>query len=137
MNAKQQRHWIALSVACIASLAGLARAEPPAAQDSPSYDAALAQRLGADERGMKRYVLVILKTGPAVNLDKQATAKLFDGHMANINRLANEGKLVVAGPLQKNAQNYRGIFIFNTSSVEETAVLLKTDPAIAGGLLAY
>ena len=86
---------------------------------------------------MKKYVLVILKTGPAVNVDKQTTAKLFDGHMANINRLAKEGKLVLAGPLEKNAHNYRGIFVFNTSSVEETEVLLKTDPAIAGGLLAY
>ena len=45
--------------------------------------------------------------------------KFFEGHMENINRLAKEGKLVVAGPFMKNDRNYRGIFIFNCKTVEE------------------
>ncbi len=51
--------------------------------------------------------------------------------MANINRLAKEGKLVVAGPFMKNDKNYRGIFVFNCSTVEEAQKLVETDPAVA------
>ena len=72
-----------------------------AAQSSnPKYDSVLAKSLGGDDYGMKMYVLVILKTGTA-SFDKKKTDSLFQGHMANIGRLANEGKLIVAGPLKK------------------------------------
>lgn len=113
-----------------------------AAQEAPptapaSYDAPLAARLGADERGMKGYVLVILKSGPRAAIPKEEEAKLFTGHMANLNRLANEGKLVVAGPLAKNDRQYEGIFVFNVKTVKEAETLLSTDPAVAGGALAF
>ena len=39
-------------------------ADPVAPAATPAFDAALAKRTGADERGMRRYVLVVLKTGP-------------------------------------------------------------------------
>jgi hypothetical protein len=42
----------------------LASAIRVVAQAAPIYDARLATQLGADERGMKMYVLCILKTGP-------------------------------------------------------------------------
>lgn len=111
--------------------------EKPAEAVKPPYDAALAQRLGADERGMKRYVFVILKTGPKADIPKVESDKLFTGHMANLNRLADEGKLVVAGPLFKNDRQYEGIFVFNVGTVKEAEALLATDPAVAGGALAF
>ena len=101
------------------------------------YDAQLAKRLGADEYGMKSYVLVMLKTGPNVSATKEERAKLFQGHMANIRRLAAEGKLVVAGPFAENERHYEGIFVFNITKVADADALLKTDPAVAAGLLAY
>lgn len=101
------------------------------------YDAALAQRLGADERGMRSYVFVLLKTGPKADLPKAEQQTLFKGHMANIQRLAAEGKLVVAGPFGDNSQKLEGIFIFNLTKVEDVEPLLKTDPAVAAGLLGY
>ena len=55
--------------------------------------------------------------------------------MKNINRLAEAGKLIVAGPMQKNDKNYRGIFILNVKTIDEAAILMKTDPAIHAGLL--
>ena len=116
-------------------LAGfLAAAQICAAAD---YDAALAKRLGADERGMRMYVLVILKTGPKSDLTKEQRATIFKGHMANIGRLAAEGKLLVAGPMAENPQHYEGIFIFNATKIEDAEALLKTDPAVAAGALAY
>lgn len=104
---------------------------------TPSYDAALAARLGADERGMKRYMFVILTTGPKTDLPEAERNELFSGHMANIGKLANEGKLIVAGPLSKNDRNYRGIFIFDVKTDAEASALLETDPAVAAGLLGF
>lgn len=102
---------------------------------NPLYDARLAERLGADNYGMKGYMLVILKTGPNTTTDTQFINRSFRGHLDNINRLAEEGKLVVAGPLGRNDKTYRGIFILNASTIEEAEQLLQTDPAVAEGLL--
>ena len=100
-----------------------------------AYNKSLADSLGADDYGMKMYVLVMLKTGPAKITDKAKTDSLFGGHLKNIKRLASIGKLVVAGPLQENGQHYEGIFILNTKTKEEAKALLNTDPAIHAGLL--
>jgi uncharacterized protein YciI len=101
------------------------------AQEKTSiYDEKLAKELGADERGMKMYVFCILKTGTNTTATKEERNTYFQGHMANINRLAKEGKLAVAGPFEKNDRNYRGIFIFNVTTVEEAQALVETDPAV-------
>jgi len=55
-------------------------------------------------------------------------------HLKNIMRLADEGKLIVAGPFLDD-QPIRGIFIFNVSTVEEAKKLTETDPAIKAGSL--
>ena len=103
---------------------------------NPSYDEALAKKLGADEYGMKPYVLVILKTGENKTTDKEETNRLFRGHMENIQRLVKEEKLIVAGPLGKNDQTYRGIFILDVPTIEEANTLVQTDPAVKEKLFA-
>lgn len=104
------------------------------AQPAPAYDSVLAKKLHTDERGMHMYVLAILKTGPAKITDKVLRDSLFKGHMANIGRLADEGKLVVAGPLEENSQHYRGIFILNATNLTEARKLVATDPTIKAGI---
>lgn len=106
-----------------------------AQKPNPQYDSTLAKQLKGNDMGMKRYVLVILKSGSVTNATKATTDSLFTGHMKNINRLADEGKLIVAGPLGKNDKTYRGIFIMNVESVDEAKQLVLTDPAVAGNLL--
>lgn len=101
---------------------------------NPQYNKALADSLGGDDYGMKKYVLVILKTGPNDVQNKSERDSLFRGHMNNMNRLVTAGKLIVAGPLQKNEKNFRGIFILNAASIEEARPLLETDPAIKAKL---
>jgi uncharacterized protein YciI len=96
----------------------------------PAFDKHLADSLGADEYGMKMYVLVILKTGSNKVQDKQKADSLFLGHMQNINRLVKAGKLVVAGPFETNEKKYEGIFILNVTTIEEAKPLLEMDPAI-------
>ena len=102
---------------------------------NPNFDKALADSLGANEFGMKAYVLVILKTGTNTSLSKTASDSLFAGHMKNITRLAEEGKLVVSGPMKKNDKAYRGIFILNVPAIEDAKSLMDHDPAITGKLL--
>ncbi len=95
------------------------------------FNKQLADSLHADDYGMKKYVLTILKTGSNQTKDKTVTDSLFRGHMDNIGRLAKEGKLVIAGPIVKNEKNYRGIFILNASGIDEAQKMVQTDPAIA------
>lgn len=105
---------------------------------NPNYNSALAQKFDADEYGMKHYYLVILKTGSLVSNDKEWVSKIFALHLENIVRLVENKQLIVAGPIEKNEKNYRGIFIFDqVKNTEELEHLLKTDPAIAQNLLDY
>lgn len=103
---------------------------------SAAYDSALAKELGADEYGMKTYVFVMLLSGENQVKDEAERNKLFAGHQENIRRLAEEGKLIVAGPFYSNEEDYRGLFILDVPTVEEASELMKTDPAIAANVLA-
>jgi uncharacterized protein YciI len=107
----------------------------PAPVATSIYDADLARKLGADDRGMKMYVLCILKTGPK---DGEFTGKarddIFAGHFSNIGRLADEGKLAIAGPFEKNDRSYRGLYIFNVPTIAEAEKLVVLDPAVKAGV---
>ena len=97
-----------------------------------SYDSALAQELGADEYGMKKYVMSFLKTGPNQELDSVKAAEVQRAHLDNIFRLADDGKLALAGPFLDGGE-LRGVYIFNVETVEEAKALTETDPAIQAG----
>jgi uncharacterized protein YciI len=60
--------------------------------------------------------------------------KIQEGHMANINRLAEAGKLVLAGPFYGDGDR-RGVFIFKVDSLAEAQALTNTDPAVMAGRL--
>ena len=102
--------------------------------DEQAYDSLLATRLKADKYGMKKYIFAYLKKGPNRNQDSSESAKIQQGHMANINRLADEGKLVLAGPFFDDTE-IRGIFIFDVATIEEAQALINTDPAVKSGRL--
>jgi uncharacterized protein len=105
-----------------------------AAQAQSSYDAALAARLKADDNGMRVYVMALLKAGPNRNRPQEEAQRLQAAHRANINRLAAEGKLVLAGPFGDDTP-LRGIYIFDVPTVAEAEALTRTDPAIQAGQL--
>ena len=102
------------------------------ATNNPKYNAESAQRLGADQRGMRSYVLVVLKTGPNKVAPGKERDEMFAGHFANIKRLATEGKLALAGPFD-GADGWRGLFIFAVKDIEEAKQLTATDPVIMKG----
>lgn len=68
--------------------------------------------------------------------DSTTTARIQREHLANIDRLYNEGKIKVAGPFGANG-DWRGIFIFDCETREEVEGLLKSDAAISSGRLSY
>jgi uncharacterized protein YciI len=102
------------------------------AQTAPAYDAELAKSLGGNDNGLRSYVLVILKTGPNKVTDADERKKMFQGHFANMERLAAEKKLAFAGPLD-GVEGRRGIFILATPDIEVAKTYVATDPVIVNG----
>lgn len=117
-----------------ASLA-LAQESDEAPSAPAGFDAELAAELGADDYGMRRYVMVLLKSGDNRAHDPERVAELQRGHLDNMQRLAEEGVLVLAGPFLDGGDR-RGIFVFAVDSVEEAKELTASDPAIEAGRLA-
>lgn len=115
-----------------AGLLAVCCAFPALAQEAPAYDAAKAQAWGANDQGLRSFVLVLLKSGPNTMPAGPERDAMFKGHFANMQRLAKEGLLVYAGPL--DGQNgLRGIFIFATKDVEVARKAVETDPVIVNG----
>lgn len=102
--------------------------------ESSGFDSLLAAKLGADDYGMRTYVMAFLKSGPNRSQDSTEAAEIQKGHMANISRLAEEGKLILAGPFMDGG-DYRGIFLFDVRTLEEAEALVNTDPAVINGRL--
>ena len=115
-----------------AALSTITGAQTPAEPPKPVFDAELARSVGADEHGMRSYVLVILKTGPKQMPKGPERDTMFAGHFANINRLAKEGKLALAGPFD-GVDGWRGLFILATTDFSEARALVDTDPVILNG----
>jgi uncharacterized protein YciI len=93
-----------------------------------------------DERGMRIYYMGFLTRGPAWTPEvTEATKALQTAHLANITRLAEDGRLLIAGPFSYETsdtdQSLRGIFIFDTESRAEAEELAATDPAVKAGRL--
>ena len=93
--------------------------------------------MGADKRGMKNYVLVILKTGTYQPKNNAERDSLFAGHFSNMEKLSQQGKLIIAGPFGQNSLTYRGLFIFDVKTTEEARQLVETDPTVKAGVFEY
>jgi uncharacterized protein YciI len=109
------------------------KAEEPESMNA-QFDPKLAEKLGADDYGMKNYVMAFLKVGPNRDQDSATAAQIQRAHLDNINRLVAEKKMIVAGPFLDDT-DIRGIFIFNVSTIEEAEALTLTDPAVKAGRL--
>lgn len=102
------------------------------AAEAPAYDAALAQRLGADARGMRPYVLVLLRSSGHPVPAGPARDAMFQGHFANIGRLAEAGTLALAGPAD-GVEGLRGLFVLAVPDIDAARALVNTDPVIREG----
>lgn len=126
---------IVIAVAFVVSSCAPATSEEPTADaNGAAYDSVLAHELGADDYGMRHYVMALLKAGPNRSQDSTEAAELQRAHMENINRMAEEGTLLLAGPFLDGGA-LRGVYVFDVESVEEARALTETDPAIQTGRL--
>lgn len=103
-----------------------------AAAQPPTIRAADIGRGGVE---MTTYYVGFLFRGAKWTPEKTAeTDKLQAAHLANIQRLADSGKLLLAGPFTDDTE-LRGMFVFRVSTLDEARALCDTDPAVKAGRL--
>lgn len=82
---------------------------------------------------MTTYAIGILRKGPAwTAADTAETRSLQAAHIANIQKMAATGKLIVAGPMGDEG-DLRGVFIFKETTPEDARVMMTADPAVKAG----
>ena len=120
-------------ICCLASLvfANLAFAEEATVSTSPPPHSAAPTEFDS-------FIVVLLVRPPnAPDLPKPELEQLQEKHLANIRRLAEEGKILKAGPFEDySGRNVRGMFILKTASLEEARAWVATDLAVKAGRLA-
>ena len=86
---------------------------------------------------MTTYYVGLLSRGPKWTPEETPEVrKLMEGHMANIQKMAAAGKLVIAGPFTDNG-DLRGLYVFRAASMEEAKSLVESDPAVQAGRLRF
>ncbi len=87
---------------------------------------------------MEAFMVVLLVRPPhAPDFDKARLDEIQEGHMANIRRLHEEGKLLKAGPFEDySGREVCGMFILKTDRLELAKAWVATDPAVKAGRLA-
>ncbi len=73
-----------------------------------------------------RIFMFLNKRTDKAELPKEELDRIMSGHMANIEKMAKEGKLIAAGPFEGGG----GIFIFNAKTNDEVMEWLKGDPGV-------
>jgi uncharacterized protein YciI len=90
---------------------------------------------GAEEYEMAAYQVAFYRKGPAwTPSTTEAHKKLQSEHLAHIGKMADTGKLIIAGPFTDNG-DLRGMLIFRLDSPEEAKALAEQDPAVKAGRL--
>jgi uncharacterized protein YciI len=109
---------LAFALAALTLVAGCASTKPAAAKP-------------------RAYTLVLIKTGPqSGKLSTEENQRVFAGHFENMARLANERKLLVAGPYggERHDKNLRGLFVLDTGDRTEATAWAETDPPTQAGV---
>ena len=82
------------------------------------------------------YVGVLYRGAKWTPEETSETRRLQEAHMANIQKMAAEGKLVIAGPFTDNG-DLRGLYVFRAASAEEAKALVESDPVVQAGRLRF
>lgn len=82
----------------------------------------------------EQFVFGFLMRGTATGQSTAEAQAIQKGHLAYMDELHKQGKLVAAGPFADNS-DYRGIVIYRVATVEEARKLAAEDPAVKAGRL--
>lgn len=83
--------------------------------------------------------LGLLRRGPrAAEGDERPheLEQLQEAHLANISRMHESGKLLIAGPCTDDG-DLRGVYVFKTESLAEAEALAQSDPSVQAGRLRF
>lgn len=84
---------------------------------------------------MQKYFFVFLNRTPEPpKMDSAKVMELQMAHLANIEKLFNEGKCRLAGPFLDKG-DMRGILILDVKTVDEAKKLMDEDPFVVNGFL--
>lgn len=126
-SADEARNWVSADPAVTAGHF--------TAELHPWWSEDVMKRTATPGKTMTAY-LAFLVRGAKWTPDKTPeTEAIQKAHLANIGKLAEMKKLVVAGPFGDDG-TLRGIFVFRVNSLEEARSLAQTDPAVQAGRLA-
>ena len=92
---------------------------------------------GSADPPARSYTLVLIKTGPnSGQLSAEETRTLFAGHFANMQRMAEERQLLMAGPFGETRHDpaLRGIFVLDTGDLDRAREIASTDPPTQAGI---
>ncbi len=90
----------------------------------------------AQQAEVKKYWTVFLTKGPAPEQDAVTAALIQEKHMSHIQRLADEGKLMVAGSFGDSGR-LRSMFILDCKDSLEAVRLIESDTAVVTQYLRF
>jgi uncharacterized protein YciI len=84
--------------------------------------------------GSQTYYVVFLRPNPARKPIEQAEReRIMTAHMANIHKMADDGVLAAAGPMEDKAVTISGIFVLKAGSLADAQAIAARDPTVAEG----
>lgn len=93
------------------------------AQDEPEF------------KMVQYYFVELIRNPDKPQIDSAEVMEIMQGHMENMDKMVEEGKLLCAGPFGDN--NGGGIWILKVDSYQEAEELCSQDPAVMNKRLNY
>jgi uncharacterized protein YciI len=79
----------------------------------------------------ERYFLAFLRPDPnRTHIEKAERDRIQAAHMANIQKMAADGVLIAAGPMEDKAPTISGIFVLQAPSLAEAKRIVFRDPTV-------
>jgi uncharacterized protein len=112
------------------SIAALALAALAVGKTAPCR----AEPAGVDAGARELRYVVFLRPDPNRKaMPVEERQRIMDAHMANIQRMADSGVLVAAGPMEDSPVTISGIFVLRAPSLDEARRIAAADPTVVAG----